>query len=180
MTTPTTTRPLAGRLTRVAGQIGDQYSRGTGQPLRGYVTTMAAYTAVIGALSGAAAASGREIPQDGPSPFDVLLLSAATYKISRLLTKDPVTSPLRAPFTAYAGPGGPGELSEEVRIGGEGQAIGELVTSPFSASVWVATGLTAGLVFLPGLTRLVTGTFAALAGTDLLHFGHDWLARVAS
>ncbi len=46
---------------------------------------------------------------------DLALLSVATHKISRLLAKDPVTSPLRAPFTRFEGTSGPAELKEDVR-----------------------------------------------------------------
>jgi hypothetical protein len=43
------------------------------------------------------------------------VVAAAAHKLSRLLAKDPVTSPLRAPFTSYQGTQGPAELKEEVR-----------------------------------------------------------------
>ncbi|MFD7922153.1 DUF1360 domain-containing protein [Streptomyces sp. NPDC059740] len=44
-----------------------------------------------------------------------MLLAAATHKLSRLVAKDPITSPLRAPFTRYQGTSAPSELAEEVR-----------------------------------------------------------------
>lgn len=43
--------------------------------------------------------------------------------------------------------------------------------------VWVATGITAGLVYLPRTTRLAMGTFAALAGADMLQYVHAWLQQ---
>jgi len=46
--------------------------------------------------------------------------------------------------------------------------------------VWVATGFTAGLIYLPRTTRLAMGTLAALVGADLLQYGHAWLQRVTS
>src|SRR6266568_6180594 len=49
----------------------------------------------------------------------------------RLITKDPVTSPLRAPFTVFEGQEGQAELKEEVRGHGARKAVGELVTCPF-------------------------------------------------
>ena len=80
-----------------------------------------------------------------------MLISIATHKLSRLLAKDSVTSPLRAPFTRYAEPGGAAEVNEEVRDQGSSirHSIGELVTCPFCLAVWVATGLTGGLVLAP-------------------------------
>ena len=91
-----------------------------------------------------------------------------------------MTSPLRAPFTAYQGTQGPAELEEEVRGQGGRKTVGELVTCPFCTGVWVATGLTAGLVYLPRTTRLAMGTLAALAGADMLQFVHAWLEKAGS
>ena len=109
-----------------------------------------------------------------------MLAAAATHKISRLLARDAVTSPLRAPFTSYEGTAGPAELAEDARGQGVQKSVGELITCPFCTSVWVATGLTAGLVFLSGTTRLAMGTFAALAGADMLQFAHARLTKSAS
>jgi len=172
----TMSRKVAGSVRR----IGSGYSAGADRPLGGYVTTMGAYSAVLGALAGAVRISGREIPSDGLSPYEVLLAAAATHKISRLITKDPVTSPLRAPFTSYDGTAGPAELTEEVRGHGARKTVGELVTCPFCASVWVGTGLTAGMIFMPKVTRLVMSAFSALAGADMLQFAHAWLVKETS
>ena len=84
-----------------------------------------------------------------------------------------------APFASYEGTAGPAEVQEEVRGTGSRKTIGELVTCPFCTSVWVATGLTAGLVFLPRATRLATATLTALAGADLLQFAHALLEKAA-
>lgn len=166
------------KLVHTARAVGERYSAGSDQPLRGYATTMTVYGSLVAALTAAARITGRT-PPDDLSSKDVVLLAAATHKLSRLLTKDPVTSPLRAPFTMFEGTAGPAELAEEPVGSGEEKAIGELVTCPFCAEVWVGTGLTAGLVFLPRLTRMVMSTFAALAGADILHFAHSWLAKTA-
>jgi Protein of unknown function (DUF1360) len=171
---------MSRRLVHSASRIASGYSAGADRPLAGYLTTMGAYSAVLGALAGAVRISGREIPADGLSPYDVLLTAAATHKISRLITKDPVTSPLRAPFASYDGTSGPAELAEDVRGHGARKTVGELVTCPFCASVWVGTGLTAGMVFVPKVTRLVMGAFAALAGADMLQFAHAWMAKATS
>lgn len=167
------------KLTKSVKAIGERYSAGSDQPLRGYLTTMTVYSALVGTLTALARVTGRRVP-DGLSTADVVLSAAATHKLSRLLTKDPVTSPLRAPFTTFRGTTGPAELAEEPVGSGEDKAIGELITCPFCAEVWIGTGLTAGLVFLPRLTRLVMATFAALAGADVLHFAHAWLEKITS
>ena len=172
-------REAGARLCRLARSEYRRYAGDADRPLGGYLGTMAAYTTVIGGLAAGARMSGREIP--GELPVKDLALSAlATYKLSRLLTKDPVTSPLRAPFTAYQGTSGPAELREEVRGSGVRKTVGELITCPFCTSVWVATGFTAGLIYLPRTTRLAMATLAALAGADMLQFVHGWLQRKSS
>ncbi|HWG00995.1 MAG TPA: DUF1360 domain-containing protein [Trebonia sp.] len=149
------------------------------QPLAGYLGTMSVYGAVAASIAAAARAAGREIP-DGFDTRQVLLAAAATYKLSRMLAKDPVTSPLRAPFTRFEGTAGPAEVNEEVRGTGAQRTVGELISCPFCLGVWTATGLTAGLIFLPRATRLAIGTLAALAGADLLQYAHAWLEQQTS
>lgn len=64
-------------------------------------------------------------------PWDVILLAAGTHKLSRTISKDSVTAPLRAPFTRYVDRGGPAEVMEEVRAtGGLRHSVGELLTCP--------------------------------------------------
>ena len=87
---------------------------------------------------------------------------------------------MRAPFTSYQGTTGPAELKEEVRGQGGKKTVGELVTCPFCTGVWVASGLTAGLVFMPRTTRIAMDAFAALAGADILQFAHAWLEKTSS
>jgi Protein of unknown function (DUF1360) len=78
----------------------------------------------------------------------------ATHKCARLLAKDPVTSPPRAPFTAFKGTSAPAELQEEPRGTGLRKAVGELIVCPFRVGQWVATGFVSGLVLRPRATRL--------------------------
>ena len=139
------------------------------RPLRGYATVMAIYAAGAAAVAGIARLTGKQLPERPPTG-DLALMAVATHKISRLLTKDAVTSPLRAPFTEFHGTQGPAELKEEVRGTGARKAIGELVTCPFCTGMWISTGLCAGLVFAPGVTRLAAGGLTALTGSDFLHF----------
>ena len=167
---------------RLAGAVraqGQRYARDEERPLRGYLITMATYAGLVSTLAASAKVTRRQIP-DGFSVADVVLCAAATHKLSRLLAKDPVTSPLRVPFTSYQGTTGPAELKEEARGEGARKTVGELVTCPFCAGVWVATGLTAGLIFLPRTTRIAIDTFAALAGADILQFAHAWLEKASS
>lgn len=158
---------------------GARYAGSEDRPLRGYAVTMAVYGGLVGSLAGLAKITKREIP-DSLSAADLACCAAATHKLSRLLAKDPVTSPLRVPFTSYQGTSGDAELHEEVRGHGGQKTVGELVTCPFCMGIWVATGLTAGLIYLPRTTRMAMGTLTALAGADMLQFLHAWLEKVSS
>jgi hypothetical protein len=167
------------RVVAAASAQSERYSGGGDRPLRGYAITMTVYASLVGTLAGIAGLTGRDVP-DGFPVTDVVLCAAATHKLSRLLAKDPVTSPLRAPFTSYQGPQGPAELKEEARGQGGRKTVGELVTCPFCTSVWVATGFSAGLIYLPRTTRVAMSTFAALAGADVLQFVHAWLEKASA
>ena len=70
---------------------------------------MATYISATAALALAARATGRPLPHR-PAVTDVVLLSVATHKLSRILAKDAVTGPMRAPFARYRAPAGAGEL----------------------------------------------------------------------
>ena len=161
---------LRARLT----QVGQSYAPHEHRPLTGYVTAMGGFGALAASLAVAAKVTGATAPER-PTTGDVVLLSLATHKLSRLLAKDSVTSPLRAPFTRYAEPAGAAELNEEVRDHESSlkHGIGELVTCPFCLAVWVATGLTGGLVLAPRLTRLAAVALTATAVSDFLQFGYD-------
>ena len=144
------------------------------RPLDGYVAAMGAFGVLAGSLAAAAKVTGRPVPER-PAVADVVLISIATHKLSRLIAKDAVTSPLRAPFTQYNEPGGAAEVNEEVRDQGSPvrHAIGELITCPFCLAVWVATGLTGGLVLAPRLTRLAATVFTATAASDFLQMAYS-------
>ncbi|MFJ9026150.1 DUF1360 domain-containing protein [Streptomyces sp. NPDC102259] len=122
---------------------------------------------------------GRPLP-DRPAPSDIALTSLAAFRLSRLLSKAAVTSPLRAPFTRYVGPQGPAELHEETRADEGKDTVGELVTCPFCMNVWVVSTLTAGQLLWPRATRTAMGGLAALAGADALHLAHAALVDKTS
>ena len=161
---------MADMLTRIR-KAAAGYAPGQGRPLRGYLATLGAYAGLATGLVGLARLTGRRAPER-VSTQDVVLMSIATHKVSRLLAKDAVTSPLRAPFTRYEGTSGDAELGEEVRGTGLRHSVGELISCPFCLSVWVATGFAAGLVFAPRFTRLAAATFTAVAASDALQLGY--------
>ncbi|MDT4892412.1 MAG: hypothetical protein QOE97_1447 [Pseudonocardiales bacterium] len=173
---------LSGASERVrswAERQADQYRAGSDRPLDGYLTLMTVYGAGVGVAAVAGRLFGRRVP-DRVGPLDLVTLSVATHRLARTMAKDPVTSPLRAPFTAFAGTSAPAELAETVRHhGGVKHSLGELVTCPMCLAQWVATGLGAGLVFAPRQTRLVNATLTAVAGADFLQHVYAWLQRAA-
>ncbi|MEU4419392.1 DUF1360 domain-containing protein [Actinoplanes sp. NPDC024001] len=163
-----------GFLRAKVSRVARQYAPHEHRPLDGYLAAMGAFGALTGTLAVATRLSGRPLPER-PAIADVALLSIATHKLSRLVAKDAVTSPLRAPFTRYAEPAGAAELNEEVRDEGSSvrHGIGELVTCPFCLAVWVATGLTGGLVLAPRLTRLAATALTATAVSDFLQMAYS-------
>lgn len=150
-----------------------EVSKEYGRPLGGYVLIMAAYGGAVAAAAAVAVLRGKQ-PPDRLGPLDLLLMGVSTHRLSRTLSKDPVTSPLRAPFTRFRGVSGPAELKEEPR-----DAMGELMACPFCLAQWVATGYAAGLVLAPRLTRLVGATMTAVALSDWLQLGYAKLMKGA-
>lgn len=139
---------------------------------------MGAYGAAATGMAAFVAVRGRRLP-DRLTWSDLALLAVATHKLSRQLAKDPVTSPLRAPFTTFEGTSGPAELAEDVQGSGATRTIGELVTCPFCLGMWVSTGFTAGYVFAPRATRLAATTLAVLAGSDFLQLAYAYAEQKA-
>ncbi|HEX6501024.1 MAG TPA: DUF1360 domain-containing protein [Micromonosporaceae bacterium] len=171
---------MSNALNRAARRVVREYTGGASDapPVVGYAVTLGTYATIVGGLAALARRRGARLPDRVPVT-DVALGAVATHKISRLLAKDSVTSPLRAPFTRYQQPIGESELGEQVRGEGVRHSVGELISCPFCLAVWVATGLSAGLVFAPRLTRLVAATFAGVAGSDFLQLGYDIAKRHA-
>jgi hypothetical protein len=95
------------------------------------------------------------------------VLSAATFKASRTLTRDDVTSFLREPFVEGDA------LGSDERPAGEGmqRAIGELITCSRCTGTWVAAGLTSTQILAPRFGRLLTWSLAAAAANDWLQAG---------
>lgn len=154
------------------------YSHGEHRPEGSFTAIMAAYGVTAAGLGLLIRRSGR-LPER-VSVRDLALLSVGTFKLSRLLAKDPVTSPLRMPFTTFSGTSGEAELAEEVRGTGPRKAIGELVTCPFCVGMWVATGFGAGIVLAPQATRLIASVFATLAASDVLQFAYAALEETVT
>lgn len=136
-------------------------------PLGSYAALVAAFSAAAGAGLTSVIRRGA-LPQD-VSVGDIALTALATHKLSRLLSRDTVTSWLRAPFTRYDGPGGANELNEQARGQGMQRAVGELLICPPCTGQWVAAALVIGLWRAPRLARGTAAIFAVQALSDFLH-----------
>lgn len=153
---------------RESGQkIFAGYKGGKEMPLAGYATVLGIYNAAFAGLLLAAKQSGRQLPER-IGYADLLLLALATHKLSRVISLDRVTSPLRAPFTEYVEPSGASEVKEKSRGAGMQRAVGDLLTCPWCMGPWVAAALAFGFVFEPRATRLLGGVFAAVTIADFL------------
>jgi hypothetical protein len=150
-----------------------EYTNGEPRPLAGDLGAMGVYLGLVSAAGAAVRASNRELPERIPVG-DAFLLTVATFRLARRIAKDPVTAPIRAPFTSFQGPSGHAEIAEEVREhGGVKHAVGELLTCPFCLAQWVGTGFVFGYVTAPKATRLAALTMTMVAGSDVLQFVYD-------
>lgn len=155
----------------------DEYAPDSDRPLGGYAVLMGVYGVAVAA--GAVGLRRRDGALPDVRPVDILLTGVATHKLARRMSKDSVTSPLRAPFTRYEGVSGPAELQERVRGRGLRKAVGELVSCPFCLSQWVATGFIFGLLTAPRATRWTASVFTSLALADFLQFAYAWAEQRA-
>jgi hypothetical protein len=128
------------------------------RPLPQYAALAATFSAVLG---GFLVVAGRRIPER-TSLLDTARIGLASYKVGRLIAKDPVTSFVRAPVTEDAD-------ATEPKPDGAARVLGELVTCPYCIGLWVASGLSYSLVLFPRQTRLVTTIFGAQAVADFLN-----------
>ncbi len=98
-----------------------------------YAALMAAFVTSFGVAVAAAQRRHGQLPER-ISARDVVMGGVATQRLSRLITKDKVTSVVRAPFTREEGRDGPGEVAERPRGGRLRRTIGELTRSDTTPS----------------------------------------------
>jgi len=144
-----------------------RYSPDEPKPLGGYAILLLVFHALIVVLAALRVRSRKRLPESIPVQ-DLALLSVATFKLSRLITKDKVTAAVRAPFTEYQEPGGPAEVEEKPRGEGLHRAVGELLVCPYCIGQWVATILVAAYIWQPRVTRMAASLFAVVTGADYM------------
>lgn len=156
---------MTDRLDTAPALVG--YADGS-QPLGAYAALTTVFGAGLAAALIGADRRGRLPAELGTK--DILVLGVATHKIARLLTKDSVTSFLRAPFVRLEDKSGTNSVTEQPRGAGLRRSIGELVSCPECTGHWVASGLVVGLLHAPRVTRVIAGLYASLAIGDMLQF----------
>jgi len=150
-----------------ASPILDGYAD-TYQPMGGYVILTTVFG--VGLTTALISAERRGRLPEQLSTKDILVLGVATHKLARLLTKDSVTSFMRAPFVRLEDKSGTNSLKEKARGRGLQRSIGELLSCPECMGNWVAAGLVTGLIHIPRVTRVVASLYASLAIGDMLQF----------
>jgi hypothetical protein len=140
-------------------------------PFGGYAFMTAVFLTAFGGAMGAARASGRELPER-ISTQDVVLVGVASHKLSRLISKDRITSFVRAPFTEFQQRAGHAEVDEQPRGRGLRRSLGELLTCPYCLAQWVTAGFAVGLVYAPRGTRLLATVYTAEAISDFLQLAY--------
>ncbi len=154
------------KLKREAAGLFAGYSK-TPRPLGGYAALVAVFTVgLVGACATTEESDG-ELPKLSWS--DLLLFGIATHKLSRIATKDLVTSPFRAPFVKFKKSAGAGEVEEEARGEGLQEAVGDLITCPYCIAPWIASAMVFASARAPRATRVIGGIFAITAGSDFLN-----------
>ena len=148
------------------------------RPFGGYATLVTAFNLATAAFL-VTAERRRSLPEHYPL-VDLALMSAGTFKLSRLIAKDRVTSVLRAPFTTFQGDAGHGEVDEAARGRGLRRAIGELLVCDYCLAQWIAAGYLAGYTVAPRPTRAVAALFTVYAASDVLQLGYSRLEDSSS
>ncbi|MEP6936752.1 MAG: DUF1360 domain-containing protein [Chthoniobacterales bacterium] len=136
-------------------------------PLGGYATLAGLFTA--GLAAGLTLTANHESESDDLGWSELILLGIATHKLTRIATKDFVTSPFRAPFVKYKKSAGAGEVEEEARGEGLQEAVGDLISCPYCMAPWVASILVFSFRLAPRATRVIASIFSITAASDFLN-----------
>lgn len=141
-------------------------------PLGSYLLMASTFTAGVGTFLEVRRRTGRGLPERIETR-DMALLAGASFKLSRLITKEKITAFVRAPFTEYQGKGdAPGEVEERPRGTGLRAAIGGLLTCPYCIGMWIVSAFSLGLVTAPRETRFRASILSALGFSDFLQVAY--------
>ena len=110
---------------------------------------------------------------------DLVMTGIATNRLARIITRDKVAMPIRAPFTEVEGGGGAGEVDERPRGRGLQRAVGSLLTCPFCATPWIATASLLALAVRPRATRFVQSMLVSVVIADCVQQGYAALRKLS-
>ena len=147
----------------------------TTPPYAAYAGIMSTFVGGLAAAGGVAKLLDRD-PREHTA-LDLVLLGLATFKASRTVSRDHVTSFLREPFVAGNAREG---ADEPVETGDVRQAIGELVTCSRCIGTWIAAALTGTEMLAPRFGRVLTWTLATAGANDVLQAGFSLLTHGAN
>jgi hypothetical protein len=136
---------------------------------------MATFVGGLAAAGGIAKLLDRD-PREH-TPLDLVLLGLATFKASRTVARDDVTSFLCEPFVEGRAREG---AEDPVETGDLRQAVGELVTCSRCVGTWIAAGLAGTQIIAPQFGRLLTWTLATAGANDVLQAGFSALTNKAN
>ncbi|MDP9372765.1 MAG: DUF1360 domain-containing protein [Chloroflexota bacterium] len=138
------------------------------RPHGAYALITGVYLAIFGAVA-AAVGRNRKLSAETPPPRDLVLLGLATYRLTRILSADAVTSVVRQPFVEE----GKGEekiegTQEQPKGSGLQRAIGQLVTCPWCTSAWAGAFNVYLFTLFPRIGRLLLLSLASSGIANLL------------
>ena len=138
------------------------------RPLSGYALMTSAYGVGLGAYLIHRGTRGG-FPERS-SVADLALSGIATHRLSRVISKEDIAAPIRAPLTELEGRGDLAESSERARedVGPVRRALGKLLSCPYCLDQWVATGFAIGMVERPRETRFVAGVLTSATAANYL------------
>lgn len=116
------------------------------------------------------------------TPFDVVQLGFATYRLGRMIAYDRVFETYRLPFAETVPDGSGAGLTVEPKGEGVQRALGELISCPICIGTWVAAALVFGLKFTPGPARTLLNVASSVGLAEFLNSANEaleWTAQSA-
>lgn len=106
---------------------------------------------------------------------DLAIGALALQAFTRVVAKDAVMTPVRAPFTEFEEVGAPAELNESPRPEHGKHTVGELLSCPFCLAPWFGGAYVTGLTFAPRVARAWAAVFSMVGISDDLQFVYERL-----
>jgi hypothetical protein len=160
--------------------LTEEYAPGAAEevPLAAYATLVTIFSSLV--TAGLVLGARRRALPSKIVWRDIALLGIATHRVARLLTRDTVAAPLRAPFTRRMGKAGAGEQKDRPRGTGFRRALGKLLTCQYCADPWISLALTTAFVARPRETRILASGVTVATVSDFLHQAYAFVRKGSS